>query len=102
MIYERDALDFFALMDSPDCLQYIDPPYHHGTRSAYRYKVEFGPERHVALVARLLAAKCKVVLSGYDCAEYRPLELAGWKKVSWKSRANMSRTTREECLWIKA
>lgn len=33
MIYERDALEFIALMGSRDCLLYVDPPYHHETRS---------------------------------------------------------------------
>lgn len=97
MIYEKDALEFIGLMDSPECLIYVDPPYHHGTRSATRYSVEFSD--HQALVARLLECRAMVVLSGYQCEEYAPLEAAGWVRIDKDYRANMSIERRTECLW---
>lgn len=104
MIYRRDALEFVDLMDSPECLLYIDPPYHAETRSAdhagTRYAVEFEPERHAELIARLLSCSAMVVVSGYAHSSYLPLEHAGWKCVLKDYRANMSLTRRTECLWI--
>lgn len=98
MIYEQDALSFMDLMDSPDCLLYIDPPYHHQTRSGTRYAVEF--TAHEELVDKILDLKAKVVLSGYACEEYRLLEQFGWRRVDKDYRANMSTTRRVESLWI--
>lgn len=97
MIYQRDAIEFIGLMDKPECLLYVDPPYHHDTRSATRYAVEFAD--HVGLVTRLLDCKAMVVLSGYRCDAYAPLEAAGWQRIEKDYRANMSATRRTECLW---
>jgi DNA adenine methylase len=100
MIYQRDAFEFIDLMDSRQCLLYVDPPYHPFTRSGTRYSVDFTGEQHGALVARLLRCEAMVVLSGYDCAEYINLVRAGWAKAERESRANMSLRRRKECLWI--
>jgi len=97
MIYQRDAIEFIGLMDNPECLLYVDPPYHHDTRSATRYAVEFAD--HAGLVARLLECKAMVVLSGYRCDAYEPLEAAGWQRIEKDYRANMSLARRTECLW---
>jgi DNA adenine methylase len=99
MIYERDAFEFMRLMDSPDCLLYIDPPYCHGTRSGTRYAVDF--DDHHLLVETMLSLKAKIVLSGYPCEAYEILrDMFGWKVVTKDYRANMSPDRRTECLWI--
>ena len=104
MIYERDAIEFIGLMNAPDCLLYIDPPYHLETRTrahgGSRYAVEFTPEQHDLLVTRLLDCQSMVVLSGYPHRSYTPLENAGWRRVERDYRANMSTVRRTECLWI--
>lgn len=100
MIYEKDAFAFIDLMDSRQCLLYVDPPYHPFTRSETRYSVDFSVEQHIALVERLLRCEAMVVLSGYDCAEYLAFAKAGWAKAERESRANMSLRRRKECLWI--
>ncbi len=100
MIYSMDALKFIDIMDSPDCLLYVDPPYHHDTRGSTRYTVEFADTRHHELVERLLECRASVVLSGYQCDAYAPLEAAGWTRVDKDYRANMSLTRRTESLWI--
>lgn len=99
MIYERDAFEFMRMMDSPETLLYVDPPYCHGTRSSTRYSVDFND--HHKLVDTLLDLKAKIVLSGYPCAAYTCLEeIFGWKVVRKDYRANMSLDRRTECLWI--
>lgn len=100
MIYERDALEFIRLMDSPDCLMYIDPPYHPETRSGTRYAVDFDGSQHDLLVARILECDAKIVLSGYQSEAYSVLLDEGWKRVDRKSRANMSLRSRTESLWL--
>lgn len=98
MIYQKDAIEFMRDMDSPNCLQYIDPPYCHTKRSDKRYTVDF--DRHADLVLFLEQAKSMIVLSGYDTDSYLVLELLGWKKIQKDYRANMSTERRVECLWI--
>lgn len=100
MIYQRDAFEFIDLMDSRQCLLYVDPPYHPLTRSETRYAVDFTIEQHDVLVSRLLRCEAMVVLSGYDCVDYLALSKAGWRKAERESRANMSLRRRKECLWI--
>jgi DNA adenine methylase len=104
MIYERDALDFIRLMGAPDCLLYIDPPYHPETRSkphkGCRYLVEFSAAQHEELVRVLLECPAMCVVSGYRHEAYSPLERAGWRRVEKDYRANMSERRRTECLWI--
>lgn len=104
MIYEKDALEFIRLMSAPDCLLYIDPPYHTETRTrehgGSRYAVEFAPDQHTALIAALLESSAMVVLSGYPHESYAAFEGSGWRKVEKDYRANMSNTRRTECLWI--
>lgn len=104
MIYERDAIEFIGLMTAPDCLLYIDPPYHEDTRSrahgGSRYEVEFSPEQHEELVKTLVGTPAMVVLSGYPHFSYEPLISAGWRYVEKDYRANMSKDPRTECLWI--
>jgi DNA adenine methylase len=104
MIYERDALDFIELMSAPDCLLYVDPPYHVETRTrahgGSRYAVEFDAEEHASLVRSLMSCPAMVVLSGYRHESYATLEAAGWQRVEREYRANMSPRRRIECLWI--
>lgn len=101
MIYERDALEFIELMNSKECLLYVDPPYHPETRSSTKYRCDLSAEDHSNLIEVLLGTNSMVVLSGYDHADYRRLEHFGWRKVVKKYRANMSTTPRNEVLWIK-
>jgi DNA adenine methylase len=102
MIYQRDALEFIRLMSSPDCLQYVDPPYHLDTRTrahgGSRYQVEFA--KHEELIAALLNSSSMFVVSGYPHPSYEPLVAAGWEKHEKSYRANMSLNRRTECLWI--
>lgn len=108
MIYERDAMEFIDLMDAPECLIYIDPPYYHPERSTKRYKVEFQDkasnrkkvDRHKELVERLIQCRAMVIVSGYNSDIYKPLIKAGWARVSKDYRANMSLDRRTECLWL--
>lgn len=102
MFYEMDAIKLIPQMSAPDCLQYIDPPYHKDTRSRMhggaRYEVEF--DRYPELIDTVLNCRAMIVLSGYPHPSYRPLKKYGWKCFEKDYRANMSLERRTECIWV--
>lgn len=104
MLYERDGIEFIGMMNDPECLLYVDPPYHLATRTrghgGSRYRVEFTPAEHDKLVECLLASKSMIVLSGYPHEAYKPLTESGWRYEFKDYRANMSLNRRTEALWI--
>ena len=74
----RRLLDFW---DRPNVLLYADPPYVWSTRRGGRgYTHELTDGDHAELVARLLAFRGQVLVSGYACPIYEPLERAGWHR----------------------
>jgi DNA adenine methylase len=83
-------------------LFYIDPPYLPETRTGGEYQHELSVRDHRELVARILATRNMVLLSGYANETYKPLETAGWKRVDFEVPAYSSdkRTRRTECLWL--
>jgi DNA adenine methylase len=69
-----------ARYQGPGYLAYCDPPYVLSTRRAGRYQHELTDDDHRDLVAALLQYQGAVMLSGYRCELYRPLEEAGWRR----------------------
>ena len=117
-IDNRDALEVIRYWDTPETLFYLDPPYVLETRQGGElYRHEASMEHHEALVQTLLGIKGQAVLSGYDHPVYRPLEEAGWRKVSRETASHLAgrirgsrlqgkgaalqHARRVECLWIK-
>ena len=88
--------------DSLATLFYCDPPFHPSTVLGGSYRHELSKRDHRELIALLLIVRGMVILSGYECAGYKPLERAGWKRVDFDVRGNGSdkRTRRVECLWL--
>jgi DNA adenine methylase len=88
--------------DSPRTLFYLDPPYHPSTVQGGSYRHELSKRDHRELIALLLTVRGMVILSGYECAGYKPLERAGWKRVDFRVRGNGSdkQTRRIESLWL--
>ena len=87
-IDNRDAIEVIRYWDTPEAVFYIDPPYHHETRSehhAYMYAAETDHFHHVRLVRALLGCRGAVVLSCYDHPVYAPLLEAGWHKTEYKT-----------------
>lgn len=79
----------------PDTLIYCDPPYVHDTRRGGRgYTHEMSDDDHRDLVARLLQAKSRIILSGYANALYAPLEAAGWRRIDIPTSAHSAGRTR--------
>lgn len=100
-----EADDWFNVVtryDASRTLFYLDPPYVAATRVGGSYRHELPPGEHQRLVETILAVKGMVVLSGYQCDIYQPLEEAGWQRVDYSVPAYISpqRGRRQESLWL--
>lgn len=97
IIEHRDIFDLIDKYDRENVFMYLDPPYVKSTRSSStNYEVEMTNEEHEKFIERLIKCKCKVLVSGYDCAVYDRLSLA-FDKMSFKSPNSKSEAT--ETLW---
>jgi DNA adenine methylase len=101
----QDALEVIAELDGPDVLFYLDPPYHHSTRTdrdSYAYEMtDAGHRRLLDLVVRL---RGMVAISGYANPLYDEA-LHGWRRVEFNmpNHAGQGKTKqrRVEVLWLK-
>jgi site-specific DNA-adenine methylase len=58
--------------------------------------------QHTELVDICLKSKAKILLSGYECEEYKKLEDAGWNKELFEVKtvtSNNERKTKTEVFW---
>jgi DNA adenine methylase len=94
-----DAVDFLATKDlDQHTLIYADPPYVRSTRKRTRiYKHEYSDSDHERLIAFLISAPCKVMLSGYESDLYKSL-LAGWQRLTFQAKTHTC--IREESVWV--
>lgn len=83
---------------------YADPPYHHSTRTDTRYNVDMDDDTQEKFIDECLNAKCKILISGYDCEAYKRLEENGFKKVEFTvhtmSGDHKTKKDKIECLWM--
>lgn len=107
VIDNRDALELIPLIDSPQALFYIDPPYPYSTReknSAGRaYKAEMTDEDHARLIECVKSLKGMVIISSFMNDLYtRGLE--GWpmvqKSTTGQSGNGHGYKVNVECLWL--
>lgn len=106
-IWRMPAVEAIQIMDSPDTVHYVDPPYVHGTRTT---KTEYGvwemrDEQHRELHDVLSGVKGKFLLSGYKCDLYLEAEKKfGWKRVEFDVPNNASGSRKKqrkiECVWM--
>ncbi|HAN09596.1 MAG TPA: hypothetical protein DCP90_03170 [Clostridiales bacterium] len=106
IVNERMEKVLTGIKHMKNAIVYLDPSYHKGAIKVYPY--EMTREDHKKMVQLLLKVEAVVVLSGYDpaqygCDDYKPLEEAGWRKVSL-GKVHLSSsgkdTQKEEFLWI--
>lgn len=89
--------DLFAWLPA-DALIYCDPPYLLSTRQGRLY---YGPHElsdggHATLLAVLLQAKCRVMISGYPAPLYSS-QLHAWRCLEYTAMTRGG--PRRECLW---
>jgi DNA adenine methylase len=103
VIEKMDGIDLINKYDRKNVFVYADPPYHHNTRTAARYKVDMSNDLQTKLIDTLLNLKSAMVLiSGYNCPEYNRLTKAGWKNIEIKVNTisgDRKPKTKIECLW---
>lgn len=89
---------------SEETFIYADPPYHQSTRTETRYNVDMDNETQERFIDECINAKCKILISGYDCEAYKRLEDNGFKKVEFTvhtmSGDHKTKKDKTECLWM--
>ncbi|MFA7219132.1 MAG: DNA adenine methylase [Synergistaceae bacterium] len=104
IIENRDAIELIKKYDKSTALFYLDPPYHHSTRTTARYDIDMTNEKQEELVETLLNLKyARVLMSGYVCNLYSKLERDGWKRVDLEIKtqtAKREKKTKVESLWL--
>jgi hypothetical protein len=96
-----DALEWFAsspaMLQDPETLLYVDPPYLRSVRTRLFYDFELeSPESHDQLLKLLNGMRCQVILSHYPCRFYSE-RLKHWRQVSYRTMTRGG--VRIECAW---
>lgn len=102
VMYNRDGLDLMEKYSERNCFLYCDPPYVWSTRGSTRYVVDNDAEWHGRFVEKCIKSRARILISGYDCAEYAALEEHGFRKVKFdvKTVDGARRAkVKTECLW---
>jgi DNA adenine methylase len=103
IIENKDAIQLLEKYDKPSALFYLDPPYHHDTRTSVRYDIDMADDQQEELVDVLLdTTSARVLLSGYQCEEYNRLTDNGWHRVDIEINTQTSKRekkTKTESLW---
>ena len=103
IIEHRDAFELIKKYDLDKTLFYLDPPYHHSTRTGARYKVDMNNDKQKKFIDLLLSLKkACVLLSGYDCREYEKLTDNGWEKIEFEVNTqdgNRKSKKKMEAVW---
>ena len=83
---------------------YAGPPYHHSTRTSVRYNVDMDNDEQERFIDECINAKCKILISGYDCDAYKRLEENGFTKVAFVVHTvtgeENSKKDKTEYLWF--
>ncbi len=103
IILNRDALELIKENDKSNVFIYADSPYHQSTRTSCRYEVDMDDEKQKQYIDILLNIKnAKMLVSGYDCEEYKRLVKNNWQKIDFKVKTvdgNFNPKTKIETLW---
>jgi DNA adenine methylase len=102
LVYNRDGLELMVKFSQENCFLYCDPPYVWSTRGATRYIIDNDSEWHKKFVEKCIASNAKILISGYDCDEYKPLEENGFTKISFDVNTidgTLKPKIKTECLW---
>lgn len=87
-----------------DTFIYADPPYHQSTRTETRYNVDMNDDEQEIFIDECINAKCKILISGYDCEVYKRLEENGFHKIKFvvhtMSGDHKTKKDKVECLWL--
>jgi DNA adenine methylase len=104
-IASGDGVRHLGLLDHPDALHYLDPPYLGLVQGLYGH-YSWRLDDHERLLDLVVGLRGRVCLSGYDHPLYRD-RLAGWRTASLVTqcyagdqRDSRPRPERTEVLWM--
>lgn len=104
MVSSKDGIELIEKYgDFSNAFMYCDPPYHHSTRTSVRYKVDMSDESQERFIDACIAAKCRILISGYACEPYERLERNGFKRVDFVVHTisgDMQKKDKVESLWM--
>lgn len=87
-----------------DTFIYADPPYHQSTRTETRYNIDMNYDEQERFIDECVNAKCKILISGYDCNPYKRLEENGFIKIKFvvhtMSGNRKTKKDKVEYLWL--
>lgn len=87
-----------------DVFIYADPPYHQSTCTETRYNVDMNDDEQERFIDECVNAKCKILISGYDCDAYKRLEENGFIKIKFivhtMSGNRKTKKDKVEYLWM--
>ncbi len=102
IIENCNGVSLLCRYDNSNTFAYLDPPYHHSTRTSTRYLQDMNNNEHKELINFLLGCKCKILLSGYINKEYKRLEDNNWNRIDFKVNTidgNRNSKIKIESLW---
>lgn len=104
IVHNTDALELIKKHDEDNFMIYLDPPYHHSTRTSVRYKEDMSDDYQLEFLNTVLSCKkAKILISGYDCNEYDILVENGWNKISFDVKtqnSNIKGKVKIETIWF--
>ena len=102
IVENRDALELIEKYDQDNVFIYADSPYHFDTRTSARYVCDMNNEQQKKYIDILLNIKyAKILISGYDCEEYKRL-LPKYKKSDFivnTITGNFEKKVKTESVW---
>lgn len=115
----RDQLECLGVLDNPNAVVYIDPPYCKDTRTAksvYKYEMEVlnadvidssKELTHEGILELISSSKCRFIISGYNNFLYNNISKYITRHIEFytfnmpnNSGQTKIKTRRVECLWI--
>jgi len=102
IIENKDGIELIKKYDRSNVFMYLDPPYHHDSRTSARYACDMNNEQQIIFLDTILKLKhTKILLSGYNCEEYNN-KLSKWDKIEMEIKTqdgNRMPKTKVEVLW---
>lgn len=105
VICNQDGIKLIEKHNSNNTFIYLDPPYHHSTRTSTRYDIDMDDDGHRLLLNTIVESKSKILLSGYDNDLYETILVKenGWNKHSFEVKTtsgNFKPKTKLETVWF--
>ncbi len=102
IVTNKDGVQLIERYDNERTMIYADPPYEQSTRTITRYDVDMNRDKHIDFLNAVIKSKSKILISGYDCELYDPLEENGFKKIAFNVNTvsgNREAKVKVETLW---